>query len=178
MPRIEPQATSFKHKDVCAPAGKKKVQSNGLVCKKPELGVPENNKVAALNRIKTQNEVFQKGLEGFKTFLSELSALENLKELAGWDQYTNLPVKASDDRVKQIKVAAKIYHEKVISREAEDFLNYFESKSVLEKLSDINKAVLRDFRTEYDRTKKIPVGELKTSPLENFWQQSFFQSCY
>ncbi len=158
MPRIEPQATSLKHKHVCAPGGKKKVQSNGLVCKKPEPGVPDNNKVAALNRTKTQNEVFQKRLENFKTFLSELNALDNLKELAGWDQYTNLPVKASDDRVKQIKVAAKIYHEKIISKEAEDFLNYFESKSMLKKLSDIDKAVLRDFRTEYNRKKKIPVG--------------------
>jgi carboxypeptidase Taq len=80
------------------------------------------------------------------------ATLGNISELMGWDEQVNLPPGAAEQRAKQWAVIADVQHVAASDARIGAALAVLESG----KLTDDQRAVVRDARRDYDRATKLP----------------------
>jgi len=95
-------------------------------------------------------------LERLKTLLAEVSDLNNVQELLGWDQQTYMPPGANESRGNQLATLGKISHQMFTSDEIGTLLGDLEKEfeGADPDLDDVR--LLKVTRHEYNRATRVP----------------------
>lgn len=89
-----------------------------------------------------------------KKISAELTDLYNIMALLQWDQETQIPDRASEGRASQFGTLSTLIHRKEVSRELGELISTAEEQSG--KFSEIDKALVRVLRRNYDQNTKLP----------------------
>ena len=90
------------------------------------------------------------------THLHEISDLGAISALVSWDQNTALPEQAGEVRGLQQATLQGVLHERWTSSEIARLLEQLESKIQDERFNEIDRALIRETRREYDHATKLP----------------------
>ena len=105
-------------------------------------------------------------LEELKKKFSEITRLNHIRNLLGWDEQVNLPNGSFGGRAEQSALLSKIVHERLIS---DKIGNLIKESEKLDHLNLIDAATLREAKRDYEQEVKLPtelVEEIsKTSSL-------------
>ena len=94
--------------------------------------------------------------EKLKEASRHTARLEELTELASWDQRTMLPPKGHPHRAEQLSTLALIMHERTVDPRIGELLSEAEADASLAESDPSVAANLREWRRTYDRAVKIP----------------------
>ncbi len=84
----------------------------------------------------------------------ELSIINGIGALLGWDQMTYMPLKGADDRSNQTAFISKMSHEKIIS---DEFWKHIQNLSRnTENLLDKDKNVVKRLKKDIEKQRKVP----------------------
>lgn len=113
----------------------------------------------------------------FKELVSKIKYYNEATAVLYWDLRTGAPRKGVPGRAKVIGMLSSEAFKLSTSDEMEKCLNYLGQKENNEKLDKITKALVKECRKEYDRSKKIPAnmyGEyvILTSEAESIWTEA------
>lgn len=116
-------------------------------------------------------------LQGFTELVHRIKYYNEAVSLLFWDLRTGAPKKGTADRAKVIGMLSTEGFRLSTSDEMDDYLKYFEQSENNEKLDRIQKAVVKECRKEYDRSKKIPTEMfteyvILTSEAECVWEEA------
>ena len=100
-------------------------------------------------------------LTELKSRLAEVIDLGQAAAILGWDQETMMPPKGVQFRVTQQETLNGIIHERFTSPRIGDLLQKLEEPSVLASLSEVDRAIVRVARHDYDRATKLPRSLVK-----------------
>ena len=89
--------------------------------------------------------------------IRELSALEQVSSLLGWDQRTYMPAGASLDRALQNAIIAGIVHERLTSPRMGNLINVLKKR----ELSQDGAVILRETERKWKRASSIPASLVK-----------------
>lgn len=111
----------------------------------------------------------------FRALLKEISLLNEVANLLGWDALTGMPKGASQERAEVEGYIAGKSHELSTGKQMEDFLTYF--KAHPEELTADGKLILDKVQEGYDLDSKIPKDQfeayVKLLSLSNTaWEQA------
>ena len=114
-------------------------------------------------------------IEQLRNYFSEIMRLNYIGSLLGWDQEVNMMgYKSVDGRGNQIALISKLIHKRITSEKLGNLLREAENKN---NLNEIDAAIVREIRREYDQATKLPealVMEIaKTSVVASqTWQKA------
>jgi carboxypeptidase Taq len=91
--------------------------------------------------------------QGLLTELREVSLLSSVSDVLGWDERTQLPPKAAENRANQLSLLARLTHQRFTSPKLGDLLKTLESSPASGEEMAAN---IRETRRAYDRAKKLP----------------------
>lgn len=99
--------------------------------------------------------------EKLRPRLDKLAALNATMEFYQWDMETLAPEKAEEQTSKLVGILSNEFYETLLDPETEHLMKELEKPKAWEGLSPEEKAVLRQLRRQYDRTKPIPAKEYR-----------------
>ncbi|SHF12836.1 carboxypeptidase Taq [Seinonella peptonophila] len=88
-----------------------------------------------------------------QAYLQELFHLQSVIRLAEWDQLTYMPAKGADARGKQLSLLERLYHQRLIAPELDEYL---EEMAQDQTLSEIDQSMYRVLKRERDRAIRLP----------------------
>lgn len=100
--------------------------------------------------------MLQKEIE-FRNYLKEISLLNEVNALLGWDQLTGMPKDSTSFRSELNSYIAGKSFELMISDKLVSFLDYFAKHE--DELSDDGKLIYQEVKRRYDLNNKIPVDK-------------------
>ncbi len=109
--------------------------------------------------------------------VAEVVDLAQVAALLSWDQETMMPPKGAYFRATQAATLQGIIHERLTDRKIGDLLDGLDEPGVNHGLSEIDRAMVRVVRRDYERATKLPASLVKdlasvtTQALEN-WRQA------
>ncbi|MDF2592766.1 MAG: Carboxypeptidase Taq [Clostridia bacterium] len=120
---------------------------------------------------------FEEKLQHFQELVHKIKYYNEALSVIFWDLRTGAPKKGVPSRAKVIGMLSTESFKLSTSEEMEDCLHYFEQEENNSKLDHIYKAVVKECRKEYDRSKKIPEAMYKeyvilTSEAESIWEEA------
>lgn len=120
---------------------------------------------------------FEAKLQCFQELVHKIKYYNEALSVIFWDLRTGAPKKGVPGRARVIGMLSTESFKLSTSQEMEDCLSYFEQKENNVKLDNIYKAVVKECRKEYDRSKKIPEAMYKeyvilTSEAESVWEEA------
>ncbi len=92
-------------------------------------------------------------IEKLKEEFSEITRLNHIRSLLGWDEQVNLPPGSFGGRAEQNALMSKIVHERLISDKIGNLIKECER---LDNLDLIDAAFIREAKREYDQEVKLP----------------------
>ncbi len=92
-------------------------------------------------------------IEKLKKEFSEITRLNYIRSLLGWDEQVNLPPGAFGGRAEQNALMSKIVHERLISDKIGNLIKECER---LDNLDLIDAAFIREAKRDYDQEVKLP----------------------
>lgn len=106
---------------------------------------------------------FEQKLQEFKTRLLEITDLNNINALLGWDQATYMPSGGAEARGRQSAMLAQMSQEKFVDKEVGRLLDDLRSYEESLPYDSDDASLIRVTRREYERALKVPpkfIGEL------------------
>ncbi len=116
-----------------------------------------------------------------RQLVAEVVDLSQVAALVGWDQETMMPPKGARYRATQQAALHGIIHERLTDRRIGDHLDRLEDPLFHPDLSDVDRAMVRVIRRDYDRATKLPASLVRelamvtTRGLES-WREAREQS--
>lgn len=98
----------------------------------------------------------QEFLQRFKEIDSEIQTLGGICALLGWDKQTLMPEAAANDRAEQSSYMSSKIHKIMISSELYTLINKLTKKEILSKLSRNEQTLLKHYKKEVKKSRKIP----------------------
>src|SRR5580658_3315929 len=102
-------------------------------------------------------------MEKLRERVAELSDLESVQMLAGWDQLVVMPADAAQARAQQLGVLARLVHERATREEIGAWLQEIDAVGadtagggVGTALSDVDKDIVRLARRDWERARRVP----------------------
>jgi carboxypeptidase Taq len=92
-------------------------------------------------------------IEKLKKEFSEITRLNYIRSLLGWDEQVNLPPGSFGGRAEQNALMSKIVHERLISDKIGNLIKECEK---LDNLDLIDAAFIREAKRDYDQEVKLP----------------------
>jgi len=92
-------------------------------------------------------------IEKLKKEFSEITRLNHIRSLLGWDEQVNLPPRSFGGRAEQNALMSKIVHERLISDKIGNLIKECEK---LDNLDLIDAAFVREAKRDYDQEVKLP----------------------
>jgi len=92
-------------------------------------------------------------IEELKKKFSEITRLNHIRALLGWDEQVNLPNGSFGGRAEQSALMSKIVHERLISDKIGNLIKECEK---LDNLDLIDAAFIREAKRDYDQEVKLP----------------------
>ena len=86
----------------------------------------------------------------------ELSTLGGVAALLGWDQMTYMPKNGAIERSEQNALISKLSHQRVISDEFWNHIEYLTKEETFEKLEAKDKAVVKRLKIDVEKARKVP----------------------
>ncbi|WAH35865.1 carboxypeptidase M32 [Alicyclobacillus dauci] len=122
-----------------------------------------------------------KTLESFRERIQELVYLREALSLMEWDLRTGAPKKGHQLRAEAIGYLASRHHELSTSAEMGEWLEALSEPNVLKTLSDIDRALVRVEKKQFDRMHKIPSKlmheyQILVSTAESVWEDAKAQN--
>jgi len=119
----------------------------------------------------------EKELKNIYTIQKELSIIGYTAALVDWDQKTYMPSEGIKSCSEKISYLSKIHHEKMISKELKDSIDYLLIPENFEKLNDKDRIVVKRLSKDVEKATKLPVEfkeELSrvTSIAESVWEEA------
>jgi carboxypeptidase Taq len=90
--------------------------------------------------------------------IAEVSDLSQAAAVLGWDQETMMPPKGAQFRATQQAALAGVIHERFTNPRVGELLTALEAPDARAQLSDLDQAILRVNRRDYDRATKLPAS--------------------
>ena len=100
---------------------------------------------------------YKVALEKLNEISAKMKALTHAMGLLHWDLETEAPELAVENISNTLAILTKENYNLIVSEETIEIIKTLEKAD--EKLSDLEKAVVKEFRKEYDKIMKIPVDE-------------------
>jgi carboxypeptidase Taq len=102
-------------------------------------------------------------MEKLRERVAELSDLDSIQMLAGWDQLVMMPAEAAQARAQQLGVLARLVHERATREEIGAWLQEIDTVEadaagggVGAALSDIDRDIVRLARRDWERARRVP----------------------
>ncbi len=92
-------------------------------------------------------------IEELKKEFSEITRLNHIRSLLGWDEHVNLPKGSSRGRGEQNALISKLIHERLISDKIGKLIKEAEK---LPDLNLIDSTTLREAKRDYEQSAKLP----------------------
>lgn len=114
-------------------------------------------------------------LKELKGYIKDIQKTIGALEIIYWDMQTKMPKKAVEQRSEIIEHLSGEIFKMTTSDNMEKLLNYFDKN--VEGLSEIDKAIIKNARKEYDETKKIPEDRYRKFVVaqalsQNAWEEA------
>lgn len=90
--------------------------------------------------------------------VAEVQDLGQAAAVLGWDQETMMPPKGASFRATQQAALAGVIHERFTSPRVSELLAALETPEAQAQLSDLDRAIVRINRRDYDRATKLPAA--------------------
>jgi carboxypeptidase Taq len=118
-----------------------------------------------------------KKIEDFKEYLKKISYLGNIRGLVSWDLETKAPENAIESRSKSMAAISELIFNMTVSKEMEEFINYFSSEEIFNTLSEEDKKLVKLEKKEFEKSKKLPVDYIMrmaeaTSRAQPAWAEA------
>lgn len=97
-------------------------------------------------------------LSELRTRVAEIVDLGQAAAVLGWDQETMMPPKGSRFRATQQAALHGVLHERLSNPRIGELLSALEDPAAQSKLSDVDRALVRVTRRDYDRATKLPAS--------------------
>ncbi len=115
------------------------------------------------------NELFER--------MQEISDLESLLGLVGWDQQVNMPPQANQIRGPQLATLQALHHERQTAPRFGELLGLLEPRVQGDGYSDADRGLVRLVRRNYDQATKIPAALVRevaeaTSEAWGAWEKA------
>jgi carboxypeptidase Taq len=116
-------------------------------------------------------------LEEFKEFQAKISRYSQAIALMHWDLETNAPNNAFEYRSKALGELMESLFRMSVSDQMGEFLDYFSKKENYDELSEIDQAMVRVTKKDFDKFKKLPPQLIRqlaetTSKAGHFWKKA------
>jgi carboxypeptidase Taq len=96
-------------------------------------------------------------MEKLRERVAELSDLESIQMLAGWDQLVMMPAEAAQARAQQLGVLARLVHERATREEIGAWLQEIDAgEGDAAALSEIDRDLVRLARRDWERARRVP----------------------
>ena len=95
-------------------------------------------------------------LSELRTRVAEIVDLGQVAGVLGWDQETMMPPKGAESRATQMATLSSISHERFTNPRVGELLTALEQPGAQKHLTDIDRALVRVVRRDYDRSAKLP----------------------
>ncbi len=130
------------------------------------------------NLEKQQNPI--KMTSTYTQFIEHYKKINDLAKAAAllnWDQKTYMPQNSIKGRSRTLSTLQTEIHQKITSQKMEKLLNELQKPSINDKLSEEQRACVREAKREFDRKHNIPNELIKQitktqSEAENAWQKA------
>lgn len=100
------------------------------------------------------NKEVEEKIKKVKSHISKIEELNKLQALAYWDMKISMPKKALEQRSNTLGYLSGEIFKLSTGDEVKEFIDYF--TPILNELSLVDKAMIRNLKKNYDETKKIP----------------------
>lgn len=91
-------------------------------------------------------------------WLRDVSMLDSIGSMLGWDEHTYLPAKGTAHRAEQTTLIARLSHERFTSPQVGEMLNIVEQSDLVSQADSDVAANVRETRRLYDRARKLPTS--------------------
>ncbi|WP_284640045.1 carboxypeptidase M32 [Paenibacillus silviterrae] len=122
-------------------------------------------------------ETHETKLAAFRDYLKKMKSYEEAVGLIYWDMRTGAPKKGLESRSETVGVLSGELFRMSVSDEMGAYLDYFITPEANERLSDLDRRIVRECKKDYDRSKKIPPAKYQeyvvlTSQAESVWEEA------
>ena len=93
-------------------------------------------------------------LDNVKRYISNIEQLNKLMNITYWDTKIIMPKKGLEQRAETLSYLDGQIFKAITSDEVKKFIDYF--NPIINELSDVDKAMIRNLKDSYDSIKKIP----------------------
>jgi carboxypeptidase Taq len=104
-----------------------------------------------------QEQTLEEEIKNVYCTQKEISIIGQTAALVDWDQKTYMPSEGIKDCSEKVSYLSKIAHEKMISKEFKDSIDYLLIPENLEKLNDKDKTVVKRLSKDVEKATKLPV---------------------
>ncbi|MFZ5351208.1 MAG: carboxypeptidase M32 [Bacillota bacterium] len=116
-------------------------------------------------------------IKDFKEFIKTIKQYNDAIGILYWDLRTGAPKKGVPERAEVIGMLSTEVFKMSTSKQMEEYLEYFSSSEINDKLDGIMRALTAEYKKEFDRFKKIPQEMYKeyvvlTSEAESVWEEA------
>ncbi len=120
---------------------------------------------------------FDAMVSSFKEFVKRIKQYEEALAVIYWDLRTGAPKKGVPGRAEVIGMLSTEVFRMSTSTEMEEYLGYFTKEENSKLLDNIMKALVKEYKKDFDRFKKIPEEVYKeyvilTSEAESVWEEA------
>ncbi|SFD05635.1 carboxypeptidase M32 [Clostridium uliginosum] len=121
------------------------------------------------------NQKIQEKLNEVREHVSKIEELDRLSALVYWDMKICMPKKALEQRANTLAYITGESFKLTTGEEVKEFINYF--NPIINELSIVDKAMMRNLKKNYEETKKIPEKihkqySIVTSLSEAAWEEA------
>jgi carboxypeptidase Taq len=120
---------------------------------------------------------FDSMLEKFQAYTAKIRHFSDAISCLAWDARTGMPRKGVGHRAEVIGTLSAEMFAMTTSPQMEEFIRFFSDPQHAERLDAITKALVRECRKEWERSKKIPPELYReyvvlTSEAESVWEEA------
>ncbi|MFX1312830.1 MAG: carboxypeptidase M32, partial [Promethearchaeota archaeon] len=118
-------------------------------------------------------------IKELREYFAEIMRLHYIQAVLGWDQEVNMRnYKSLEGRSKQVSLIEKLMHQRITSEKVGKLINEAEK---LTNLDEIESAMLREIKREYDLATKLPeklVTEIAETSIKasGIWREAYSKS--
>lgn len=118
-----------------------------------------------------------KYFEKLKPYLDKNSSFETVLNLIDWDNETLAPIESSEYTSKTVGIISDEYFKSIINDEVKNTLKKLNNEKEFEKLTCIEKSIIKELNKKYDELESIPKEEYVkfkelTSKAVNIWTKA------
>jgi carboxypeptidase Taq len=104
---------------------------------------------------------FEQKLTEFKAYIKKMLNFGEAAAVLSWDLQTGAPKKSVPHRSEVMATLSSESFKMSTSKEMEEYLEYFSREDINERLDDVMRAVVREYKKQFEMSKKIPADKFR-----------------